>query len=81
VIHKELVKSVGNIAYKLNTVKHLVTKFKSGYNVVEDGRGCDTSDVSKKNVIDEIKELLTQTRGWKKCIGIAIFAIPYHAIN
>lgn len=65
IIHKKLVESVGNSAYKLNTVKHLVTKFKSGYNVVEDSRGGDTSDVSKKEkIIDEIKKLLAQTRAW-----------------
>lgn len=65
IIHKELVESVGNRAYSLNTVKNLVSKFNKGQNCVEDSRGGDTSDVSKKEkVMDEIKELLTQTRTW-----------------
>jgi hypothetical protein len=47
------------------TVKNLVTKFKSGHNVVEDSRGGDTSNrLKKEKVIDEIKELMDQTRTW-----------------
>ena len=65
VIHKELVKSVGNNAYKLNTVRNLVCKFNKGQNCVEDARGGDTSDSSKKErIINEIKELMDQTRAW-----------------
>lgn len=65
IIHKELVEAVGNRAYKLNTVKNLVTKCKNAHNPVEDSRGGDTSDCSKKQrVIDQIKDLLAQTRTW-----------------
>ena len=72
VIHKELVKSVGNNAYKLNTVKKLVCKFNKGQNCVEDTRGGDTSDSSKKeNIIDELKELMNQTRTWT-CLELSL---------
>jgi [histone H3]-lysine36 N-dimethyltransferase SETMAR len=65
IIHQGLVNSVGPRAYKLNTVKNLVTKLKRGENCVEDNRGGDTSNpLKKEKVIGELKKFLDQTRAW-----------------
>lgn len=72
VIHRDLVRTIGERAYSNKTVEKWITKFRKGDTSIEEHRGGDSSDHEKKrNVLDEIRILMDQSRSWS-CLELSI---------